>query len=80
MNPNPVELLLVENPSPVRGILEKILPEGLQNLPEGLQNLPEAVDCAAVEAEGRFWWPEGRFLRPEGWIFSSNPEVLGVGF
>ena len=24
--------LLVENPSPVRGILEKILPEGLQNL------------------------------------------------
>ena len=34
-------LFLVENPTPARGILEKILTKGLQNLPEGLQNLPE---------------------------------------
>ena len=27
--------IMVENPSPVQGILEKILPKGLQNLPEG---------------------------------------------
>ena len=34
-NHTPARGIMVENPSPVQGILEKILPKGLQNLPEG---------------------------------------------
>ena len=57
--------ILGGNPTPVRGILEKIQPKDLQNLPE------------AVERSSR---PRADFGGPRARIFSSNPEVHGVGF
>jgi len=53
---------MVGNPTPVRGILEKILPEVLQNL-------PEAVGRGQIlEGRGQDFFQQSRGIR--GWISS----------
>ena len=57
-----VSCTLVGNPTPVRGILEKILPEVLQNL-------PEAVGRGQIlEGRGQDFFQQSRGIR--GWISS----------
>ena len=64
-------MFLVENPTPARGILEKILPKGLQNLPEAIER--------SSRPRADFGGPRADFGGPRAGFF-QNPEVLGVGF
>ena len=68
-------VLLCQNPTPATsGLLEEILPSGLQNLPSGLQNLPSGRLRTAL---GQILESLGQILEALGQDFLQNPSGRG---